>query len=49
MMWAHCYRKNAGINTNMAIESLNKLLKYNKMNGQGNIRYYYYFNIPQTK
>lgn len=39
MMWAHCYRLNAGINTNMAIESLNKVLKYNKMNGKRNIRY----------
>ncbi|XP_050310793.1 uncharacterized protein LOC126746526 isoform X4 [Anthonomus grandis grandis] len=38
MMWAHCYRINAGINTNMAIESLNKVLKYNKMNGKQNIR-----------
>ncbi|KAJ8909949.1 hypothetical protein NQ315_004016 [Exocentrus adspersus] len=38
MMWAHCHRINAGINTNMAIESLNKLLKYNKMCGQRNIR-----------
>ncbi|XP_050311326.1 uncharacterized protein LOC126746948 isoform X2 [Anthonomus grandis grandis] len=38
MMWAHCYRINAGINTNMAVESLNKVLKYNKMNGKQNIR-----------
>ncbi|KAJ8913914.1 hypothetical protein NQ315_005711 [Exocentrus adspersus] len=38
MMWAHCHRINAGINTNMTIESLNKLLKYNKMCGQRNIR-----------
>ncbi|XP_063921905.1 uncharacterized protein LOC135136511 isoform X1 [Zophobas morio] len=30
-MWAHCYRKNAGINTNMAIESLNNLLKTNQL------------------
>ncbi|KAL1488830.1 hypothetical protein ABEB36_014625 [Hypothenemus hampei] len=37
-MWAHCHRLNAGINTNMAIENLNKVLKYNKMNGQRNIR-----------
>lgn len=37
MMWAHCHRINAGINTNMAIESLNKVLKYNKMNGQRNL------------
>jgi hypothetical protein len=37
-MWAHCNRKNAGINTNMAIECLNNLLKTNqlkrKMTGQ---------------
>lgn len=38
MMWAHCHRINVGINTNMAIESLNKLLKHNKMKGQRNIR-----------
>ncbi|XP_060517411.1 uncharacterized protein LOC132696543 [Cylas formicarius] len=37
-MWAHCYRINAGINTSMAIESLNKVLKYNKINGQHNLR-----------
>ncbi|KAJ8915392.1 hypothetical protein NQ315_008279 [Exocentrus adspersus] len=37
-MWAHCHRRNAGINTNMAIESLNKVLKYNKMKGQRNLR-----------
>ncbi|KAI4469800.1 alpha-glucosidase [Holotrichia oblita] len=30
-MWAHCHRKNAGINTNMAIESFNNLLKTNKL------------------
>nr|CAI5832352.1 unnamed protein product [Callosobruchus analis] len=30
-MWAHCYHKNAGINTNMAIESLNNLLKTNQL------------------
>nr|CAI5870112.1 unnamed protein product [Callosobruchus analis] len=30
-MWAHCYRKNAGVNTNMAIESLNNLLKTNQL------------------
>lgn len=28
-MWAHCFRLNAGINTNMALESLNNLLKTN--------------------
>ncbi|KAL1489218.1 hypothetical protein ABEB36_014151 [Hypothenemus hampei] len=32
------YLLNAGINTNMALESLNKVLKYNKMKGQRNIR-----------
>ncbi|KAI4454333.1 hypothetical protein MML48_9g00007700 [Holotrichia oblita] len=30
-MWAHCHRKNAGINTNMAIESFNNLLKTNQL------------------
>ncbi|XP_072402420.1 uncharacterized protein [Diabrotica undecimpunctata] len=30
-MWAHCYRKNSGINTNMAIESFNNLLKTNHL------------------
>lgn len=38
-MWAHCFRTGAGINTNMAIESLNKVLKHNKMNGNKKIRY----------
>ncbi|XP_050311968.1 uncharacterized protein LOC126747421 [Anthonomus grandis grandis] len=38
MMWAHCHRINVGINTNMAIESLNKVLKYNKMGGRRNLR-----------
>jgi hypothetical protein len=38
MMWAHCYRVNVGINTNMAIDSLNKLLKHNEMKGNQNIR-----------
>ncbi|XP_063914785.1 uncharacterized protein LOC135131139 isoform X2 [Zophobas morio] len=38
MMWAHCFRINVGINTNMAIESLNKVLKHNKMKGNRNIR-----------
>ncbi|XP_050517017.1 uncharacterized protein LOC126891787 [Diabrotica virgifera virgifera] len=28
-LWPYCYRRNAGINTNMAIESLNNLLKTN--------------------
>lgn len=30
-MWAHCYRVNAGINTNMALESMNNFLKTNQM------------------
>ncbi|XP_072395534.1 uncharacterized protein [Diabrotica undecimpunctata] len=30
-MWAHCYRRNSGINTNMAIESFNNLLKTNHL------------------
>ncbi|XP_030747085.1 uncharacterized protein LOC115875711 [Sitophilus oryzae] len=30
-MWAHCYRTNSGINTNMAIESLNNMLKTNQL------------------
>ncbi|XP_044747184.1 uncharacterized protein LOC123308540 [Coccinella septempunctata] len=38
MMWSHCYRINVGINTNMAIESLNKVIKYNKMKGKQNLR-----------
>ncbi|XP_063922507.1 uncharacterized protein LOC135136941 [Zophobas morio] len=35
-MWAHCYRLNAGINTNMAIESLNKFIKYDELNKKRN-------------
>ncbi|KAF7266505.1 hypothetical protein GWI33_020186 [Rhynchophorus ferrugineus] len=31
MMWAQCYRTTADINTNMAIESANKYIKYNKL------------------
>ncbi|XP_068917766.1 uncharacterized protein [Tenebrio molitor] len=38
MAWAHCYRIGVGINTNTAIESLNKVLKHNKMHGNRNIR-----------
>ncbi|XP_050503242.1 uncharacterized protein LOC126882376 [Diabrotica virgifera virgifera] len=30
--WAHCYRRNSGINTNMSLESLNNLLKTNYLN-----------------
>lgn len=30
-MCAHCYRKNAGINTNMTIETLNNMLKTNQL------------------
>ncbi|XP_045473219.1 uncharacterized protein LOC123679777 [Harmonia axyridis] len=37
-MWSYCHRVNAGINTNMAIESFNKVLKHNKMRGNQNIR-----------
>ncbi|KAK9679550.1 MULE transposase domain [Popillia japonica] len=36
-MWAHCYRKNAEINTNMAIESLNNLLKTNQLKRKNKI------------
>ncbi|KAJ8914323.1 hypothetical protein NQ315_011310, partial [Exocentrus adspersus] len=36
-MWAHCYRINAGINTNMALESLNNLLKTNQLKRKSNI------------
>ncbi|XP_072378976.1 uncharacterized protein [Diabrotica undecimpunctata] len=34
-MWAHCYRRNSGINTNMAIESFNNLLKTNHLRRNG--------------
>jgi hypothetical protein len=30
-MWAHCYRRNAGINTNMSVKSLNNFLKTNQL------------------
>jgi hypothetical protein len=30
-MWAHCDRRNAGINTNMSVESLNNFLKNNQL------------------
>lgn len=36
-MWAHCCRINAGINTNMALESLNKFLKYNLLGGNARV------------
>ncbi|XP_025836241.1 LOW QUALITY PROTEIN: tigger transposable element-derived protein 1-like [Agrilus planipennis] len=36
-MWAHCYRINAGINTNMALESLNNLLNTNQIKRRSNI------------
>lgn len=36
-MWAHCHRINAGINTNMALESLNNLLKTNQLKRKANI------------
>ncbi|XP_030767273.1 uncharacterized protein LOC115891022 isoform X2 [Sitophilus oryzae] len=36
-MWAHCHRINAGINTNMALESLNNLLKTNQLKRKSNI------------
>lgn len=36
-MWAYCHRINAGINTNMALESFNKFLKYNILNGNTRI------------
>uniref|UniRef100_A0A6P7GTP5 Uncharacterized protein LOC114340624 isoform X3 n=1 Tax=Diabrotica virgifera virgifera TaxID=50390 RepID=A0A6P7GTP5_DIAVI len=36
-MWAHCYRRNSGINTNMAIESLNNLLKTNYLKRNGRV------------
>ncbi|XP_076266076.1 uncharacterized protein LOC143199837 [Rhynchophorus ferrugineus] len=36
-MWAHCHRVGASISTNLAIESFNKLLNYNKLQRQCNI------------
>ncbi|XP_050312263.1 uncharacterized protein LOC126747569 [Anthonomus grandis grandis] len=36
-MWAHCYRVNAGVNTNMSIESLNNFLKSNMLKRKANI------------
>lgn len=36
-MWAHCHRINAGINTNMALESINNLLKTNYLKRKANI------------
>jgi hypothetical protein len=38
MAWAHCYKVGVAINTNMAIESLNKVLKHDKMDLNRNIR-----------
>ncbi|XP_072391062.1 uncharacterized protein [Diabrotica undecimpunctata] len=37
-MWAHCYRRNLGINTNMAIESFNNLLKTNHLRRNAAVR-----------
>ncbi|XP_018576606.1 uncharacterized protein LOC111692391 isoform X2 [Anoplophora glabripennis] len=36
-MWAHCYRKNAGVNTNMSVESLNNFLKNNQLKRRANV------------
>ncbi|KAH9378978.1 hypothetical protein HPB48_007166 [Haemaphysalis longicornis] len=36
--WAACFRRNAGINTNMRLEALHKLLKYCYLDGQQNKR-----------
>ena len=36
--WAYCYRKNCGVNTNMALERMHGLLKYNYQNGKKNKR-----------
>lgn len=36
--WAYCFRKNCGINTNMRLESLHKVLKYFYLHGQKNKR-----------
>ncbi|XP_046666128.1 uncharacterized protein LOC124357989 isoform X1 [Homalodisca vitripennis] len=33
-LWAYCYRMSAGINTNMSIESFNKVLKYFYLEGK---------------
>jgi len=32
--WAYCYRKNAGINTNMRLEAMHKILKYIYLDGK---------------
>ena len=32
--WAYCYRVHLGINTNMAIENFNKILKYCYLKGK---------------
>ncbi|XP_044761586.1 uncharacterized protein LOC123318880 [Coccinella septempunctata] len=36
-MWAHSYRLYAGINTNMALESLNNILKTNQLKRKANV------------
>ena len=36
--WAYCYRKNCGVNTNMALERMHGLLKYHYQNGKKNKR-----------
>ncbi|RZC40168.1 hypothetical protein BDFB_014438, partial [Asbolus verrucosus] len=32
--WAHCYRKHAGINTNMHLAAIHRILKYSYLNGK---------------
>ncbi|XP_050508157.1 uncharacterized protein LOC114343556 [Diabrotica virgifera virgifera] len=32
--WAYCYRKNRGINTNMFLESMHKVIKYEYLDGK---------------
>lgn len=36
--WAYCYRRGCGINTNMRLESLHKILKYIYLDGKKNKR-----------
>lgn len=36
--WAYCHRKNCGINTNMRLEALHKVLKYFYLHGRKNKR-----------
>ncbi|CAH0545956.1 unnamed protein product [Brassicogethes aeneus] len=38
MSWAFCYRSEVGINTNMALESLNRYIKKEKLHNNGYIR-----------